>query len=241
MIPAVERTNYTAPKAAIHDQQQLAVRSRSLPADWQHPLRNFPVSAEESVADNPPPAYQPLHANRLLAIRSGDFIHEALKLRTENPELYARAMQNRAFDPHWRQGLQLICRHEDEIRQCLERIHTQLQTALRHPQAEWLFDHKHRESACELSISDYSRGWRKEYILDRTFIDAGERWIIDYKSAEPAPGQALHLFLEEQTALYREQLSNYARIFQQMKPGEIRLALFFTALPELLEIEPAML
>ena len=89
----------------------------------------------------------------------------------------------------------------------------------------------------ELAASEYPLscllpdGRLGEYLIDRTFIADGERWVVDYKSALPDSSQSLEDFLGAEEARYRPQLENYARLFQAVDDRPVRCALYFTALP----------
>ncbi len=68
----------------------------------------------------------------------------------------------------------------------------------------------------------------RHYVIDRTFIDeAGTRWIIDYKTAEPGAGQSLADFMAQQQAQYQDQLYRYGQLISQMEHRPIQLALYF--------------
>ena len=55
----------------------------------------------------------------------------------------------------------------------------------RHASLAWLLDGAHKDSACELALSDYAGGKPREYVIDRTFIDdEGVRWIVSFLSAD---------------------------------------------------------
>ena len=49
-------------------------------------------------------------------------------------------------------------------------------------------------------------------MVDRTFYDeaSGIRWVIDFKTSEPAEGESLSSFEAREHALYGPQLENYA-------------------------------
>lgn len=66
-------------------------------------------------------------------------------------------------------------------------------------------------------------------VVDRTFVDhAGVRWIVDYKSSEPEPGQAAELFMENEARRYRDQLAGYARLYAALDARRpVRAGLYF--------------
>lgn len=176
------------------------------------------------------------HQN-LLEKQIGDIIHRCLYLKvTKGIEVLGTAHKEK-FRTLWCRQLQSYCQDTGALNEALEIIENNLQACARHEQARWLFDPDHKDSACELSLSDYRRDYRKEYIIDRTFIVDGVRWIIDYKSSRQRPGQSLENFIKEQEEKYRPQLRRYAGLFQELENREIKTALFFTALPYWHEIQ----
>ncbi|MEF3194277.1 MAG: hypothetical protein K6346_08705, partial [Halothiobacillaceae bacterium] len=65
-------------------------------------------------------------------------------------------------------------------------------------------------------------------VIDRSFIDQGLRWIIDYKTAEPADGETLPDFLDRLQEHYRPQLEGYAGLLAALDPDHpVRLGLYF--------------
>ena len=71
--------------------------------------------------------------------------------------------------------------------------------------------------------------------LDRTFIEAGERWIVDYKVTD-MEGGARQDFLKAQVEKYRPDLQIYKQVMAAFDPRPIRLALYFPLLRELREV-----
>jgi ATP-dependent exoDNAse (exonuclease V) beta subunit len=73
-------------------------------------------------------------------------------------------------------------------------------------------------------------------LVDRTFIDAGVRWIIDFKTSAHEGGR-LESFHDEQQRRYRDQMERYARILTPLG-NPVRLGLYFPLLDEWREWEP---
>ncbi len=75
-------------------------------------------------------------------------------------------------------------------------------------------------------------------VIDRTFVDEGVRWIIDYKTGtHKGEGKNLEIFLENEVERYRHQLDRYETVLR--KYGEerpIKKALYFPLLKEWREI-----
>lgn len=59
------------------------------------------------------------------------------------------------------------------------------------------------------------------------------RWIIDYKSSRPSPGEPLEQFTAREAAVYVAQLQGYRDSVRALGGQAIRCALFFTALGHL--------
>ena len=110
----------------------------------------------------------------------------------------------------------------------MQRLEKGLSTALDSEFGQWVLNPSHQESACELEIEQLlPNGSLVKFILDRTFVDQGTRWIIDYKSAVPRSDQSVEEFLQQQEEKYRDQLANYRSLFP--KESNIKTLLYFPA------------
>jgi ATP-dependent helicase/nuclease subunit A len=66
--------------------------------------------------------------------------------------------------------------------------------------------------------------------VDRTFVDEhGTRWIIDYKTGVHEGGD-VDEFLDRERERYQVQLERYGELMRAIKPGPIRLGLYFPLL-----------
>jgi ATP-dependent exoDNAse (exonuclease V) beta subunit len=200
-----------------------------LPAAWQAP------ALQRLFADPAPVETQEALHTDLLPRLSGELVHLGLKLLVERGAASLPALEQA---PYWRRTLAPLCADAATLQSALERIRAQLQACLSNPQTAWLFQGDLADDACELALVDYSLGFRRDHVVDRTFIDRdGLRWIIDYKSGSPAAGQNEDAFIAEQSALYQDQLARYARLFHARGAANPRCALLFTALPRLVVLE----
>ncbi|MAT52133.1 MAG: DNA helicase UvrD [Porticoccaceae bacterium] len=134
--------------------------------------------------------------------------------------------QRRAWD------IQLRHLGLDETAAALVVLEQAVSNMLRDDTGRWLLDNRHEESACELALGHGIDAAPELSVIDRTFVDHGVRWIIDYKTAMPHPGQPLGDFLDRETARYREQLDRYSRLFAN-ENREVRTALYFPLVPTL--------
>ena len=92
----------------------------------------------------------------------------------------------------------------------------------------WILS-RHQDDRREYALSTVVQGRVRRYVLDRTFVTGGTRWIIDYKTGTHAGGSPQD-FLDNEQARYRAQLETYARLIRSMDPRPIRLGLYFPML-----------
>ena len=65
--------------------------------------------------------------------------------------------------------------------------------------------------------------------LDRTVIENGVRWIVDYKTGTHEGGD-LEAFLDREQERYREQLEQYAALMRALDGRPVKLGLYFPLL-----------
>lgn len=194
--------------------------------------RDQPSDAEDEPAKD---EHRELAVTNQLQIETGNLVHEALQnsLR-DRTILESPRLEN--LRVYWERHLQQFSFSREEIDSALTKVEKSLLQTLQNEELSWVFDNDQRESAAELAMQSHAKGYVHTHIVDRTFIDKdGERWIIDYKSSEPARQQSLESFLEEQATLYTPQLSRYKELFASEDHQGIRTALLFTSLPLLHE------
>ncbi len=217
------------PVTAQSEYPRLATQPlRRLPANWSRPV---------GASLWPPPLTEveddPLH-EQLLARSVGELVHLGLKQCVERGHAW---LQQDADPPLWRRTLAPLCTDSTTLAAALASVRKQLLACIQSTDLGWLFKGRQHDDACELALVDYGHGYRKDHVIDRTFIDAqGTRWIIDYKSSTLGKDQNLKGFLQEQSARYLPQLQGYAALFRQ-QPQPLKLALLFTMLPALHTLE----
>jgi len=127
----------------------------------------------------------------------------------------------------------------------IERTSAAVENCLASERGRWILAN-HEEAQCEYAITavlentgepdtgeDSARA--KSLVLDRTFIENGTRWIIDYKTSSHAGGD-LQGFLENEAGRYREQLQDYKSAIELAETRPIKTALYFPLLDEFLEV-----
>ncbi len=102
------------------------------------------------------------------------------------------------------------------------------------PTAQWLWA-AHEEAHSEWPlVSVNAQGVLVKNIIDRSFVEDGVRYIIDYKVTQPQEDEALEGFLVRMKRQYLPQLQHYQQLLEragEIKP--IRLALYFPILDRL--------
>ncbi len=100
-----------------------------------------------------------------------------------------------------------------------------LRNTLMDERGRWMLE-AHEDAASELPLSLLEEGRTRSLILDRSFVDDGTRWIIDYKTSRHEGGD-LERFLDEEERRYSPQLERYRQAIQERENRPIRTALYF--------------
>jgi len=95
-------------------------------------------------------------------------------------------------------------------------VQRHLFNTLQAPAGRWLLG-PHPHAASEWALDSHEQGALQAHVIDRSFVEHGQRWIIDYKTSRHA---------EAPSAAQRQQLQRYQALFDDGLP--LRLALFYT-------------
>ena len=110
-----------------------------------------------------------------------------------------------------------------------------IENCLASDQGMWILK-DHEEAQCEYAITAVLEGKRPvSMVLDRTFVENGTRWIIDYKTSSHGGGD-LEGFLENEARRYQDQLLRYREALALTETRPIRTALYFPLLDQLKEV-----
>ena len=115
-----------------------------------------------------------------------------------------------------------------------DKVVASLKAVLQDRSGRWVLD-AHEDAHTEFEVSGVIDNEVCRVKLDRTFIEAGERWIVDYKVTD-MEGGAREDFLKAQVEKYRPDLQIYKQVMAAFDPRPIRLALYFPLLRELREV-----
>ena len=124
---------------------------------------------------------------------------------------------------------------EAEAREGAERAARMLATTLASADGQWVLRPR-ADAGAELALATVGAGGRAlTRVVDRSFIEDGVRWIIDYKTADlGAETDAARLAAHAER--YRAQLEAYAALFAP-ESLPLRLAVFYVAHGKLISLE----
>ncbi len=106
------------------------------------------------------------------------------------------------------------------------RVQRSLLQAITDPRGRWVLG-PHPEAAAEYRLTAIVEGARRPFVMDRVFTDeAGDRWIVDYKTGRHEGAEA-EAFLDRERERYAGQLRLYALA---LGTGP-RLGLYFPLVP----------
>jgi ATP-dependent exoDNAse (exonuclease V) beta subunit len=108
-----------------------------------------------------------------------------------------------------------------------------LKTTLQSDDGRWLLTHREIAGA-EVALTQHNDEVSLTHIIDRTFVEEGVRWIIDYKTTEidsknvPNGGQ-------ETIEGFKQQLERYEALFNATE-NQIKLGIYYTSAGRLVEL-----
>ena len=171
--------------------------------------------------------------NAKLARHTGTLIHRALQNLVGFSFEDIQIWQAKHL-PFWRTWLKQQGWNNEEVNRSIQKILLAIDNTINDDRGKWLLNDSHERSACELVIV-HKQGNKidlklRDNIIDRSFIADGARWIIDYKSSEPAAEQSIGDFLIQEVAAYKSQLVRYKTCFEALGETNIKVALYFPLL-----------
>jgi ATP-dependent exoDNAse (exonuclease V) beta subunit len=234
-----EQMELLAPAAPIGDSEDKKITARlhrRINSEWQLPAfaeQGGYVSHGDDVTGNRALA-SPDSGNRVERY-IGTVIHLGLQWLAESGlDEAARKEVVPQMEPYLRSQLTALGLHTMVVDAALTIVFEALKKTLADERGQWLLDHRHTDSQCEMALS----GQRGDFIVDRTFIDDdGVRWIVDYKSSVTREDQPVEEFLQEQGERYGGQLRSYRELFEMLEDRPIKTALYFPRLALFRKVE----
>ncbi|NOR19800.1 MAG: DNA helicase UvrD, partial [Xanthomonadales bacterium] len=207
---------------------------RRLGADWQLPAP--PASVKQTTA-----GVSETQSNIEFnwagedARLTGNLVHRVLQLIGEQGLENWEAIGGMPGQRAWcRRQLanQGVCKEKAEA--IIEQASEAISLCLASTQGRWLLA-DHQDAHCEYAITAVFDKRPRALVLDRTFVENGTRWIIDYKTSSHGGGD-LEGFLQNEAKRYREQLQRYKSSMAMTENLPIKTALYFPLLDRLYEV-----
>jgi len=226
------------------------------PPDVKLPSRARRTSARRAAAEIDDPELL-FASERRAAILRGNLTHQVLCALTRNgdePAAVSVAERIERELPLWHQeamarglGTELASEVARATAEGVTRVtHSEL--------GQWCVLEPQADSQAELPLTLWENSGPLKLVIDRTFVtstldpqfntktdpDTRTRWIIDYKTAQPADGLAdltAEHWLQAEIERYAPQLDGYARALTAIYPHQrMRKGLYFTAIDEFWEL-----
>ncbi len=238
-IPEVAATFQALPASAPLPSgaaAQLAPRVlHRLAADW-----NLPAPPESLQWDCPP-----LDSSEPQSMHTFDWVGETLRRVGTITHAFLQQISREGLQ-HWTD--EHVDRRARAIRAALisqgvapaerpsavAKVVSALKATLQDGKGRWILD-AHAEARSEFEISGVLEGEVRRLKIDRTFVEGGVRWIVDFKVTDIGGG-AKNEFLQKQVEKYRPDLDRYAQVMQKLDPRPVRAGLYFPLLREFREI-----
>ena len=162
----------------------------------------------------------------------GELVHQTLVTLAERPlPADAHAYCVDQMD-RWREDAR--SRGIDSADHAVELVREHIVRVLADPTGRWILEQR-TDAVSEMPLNGIDEGQLVRCRVDRTFVDEeGVRWVIDYKSG--SPHQSRERLVESQLARYRPQMERYGRLMSALFGEPVRLALYLTAIPELVTL-----
>ncbi|HEX8989357.1 MAG TPA: UvrD-helicase domain-containing protein [Rhodocyclaceae bacterium] len=189
------------------------------------------VAADVSERSGLAAARSPEPASSKLAAAVGTLVHAYLEqIASTGPDAWPvrRVHEAAAAMRVW------LARRGHSAAECAEgteRAQAALLATLASEAGRWVLQPR-AGAAAELALMARGDAGIEMRVVDRCFVDGGERWIVDYKTAA-IDGDDFALGLHAET--YRAQLESYARLFAA-EGLPLRLAVFYASRGRLVEL-----
>lgn len=208
---------------------------RRLAADWRTPQ---PPTAHvrEPAELTETPEYVEFSWAGEDARLAGNLVHRLLQHIAEEGAARWRQEGGMGGREDWcRQQLRRDGVHGSMADRIIDRTTQAVERCLASDRGRWILA-DHTEAACEYPVTAILDGRPSNLVLDRTFVEDGTRWIIDYKTSSHAGGD-LDTFLANEQERYRSQLRRYRKALEMTEDRTVRTALYFPLLDRLVEVD----
>jgi len=145
----------------------------------------------------------------------------------------------RALAPLFEQELAAAGVPANERPRAVNRVIDALTGSLADERGRWILGPRDApaQAASEWKLTGIDGGECINVAIDRSFIDDGVRWVIDYKTGSHEGGSS-DAFMDSEVERYRQQLARYARLLRAFGPEPVRCGLYFPLLGGWREFKP---
>jgi ATP-dependent helicase/nuclease subunit A len=106
------------------------------------------------------------------------------------------------------------------------------------PQAQKILSNDYSFNANEFAVTLNTASGPLHLVMDRVYQDhSNHLWIIDYKTSEPAEGQSLENFYQQESIAYQQKMSLYKMAMERLGYEQVKMALYFPVIGGWREIE----
>jgi ATP-dependent exoDNAse (exonuclease V) beta subunit len=208
----------SAPVIAADSFNHRLIRLRR--AEPPEPLRPRPSGCPAAPAPQPEPTPwegdQPQVGGRLAA-DIGTLVHKYLEIIGRDGLDGWPVDRLRRLKPAMRRWLLKQGHAGEELESASEDVLQHLLTTLQSETGRWILGPR-EAGQCEVPYTTARDGEVQTHVIDRTFVEDGVRWIVDYKTTNPPADDGLR---QE----HEQQLMRYRALF----PGQaVRAVVFFT-------------
>lgn len=197
---------------------------KRLVSDWQHPIF---VPTPDNNTLHKPFLYQ---WKTNVAKATGTVIHRLLYQISQDGLEYWDKLDVDSQDMRFLRLLEQTGVISSKCDEALCKLKRALKNIIQDPRGRWILSQQHHDAQAEFSLTVAQGKNLEQLIPDRTFIDDGVRWIIDYKTTIDLSNNA-EIFLKNEMQRHQKKLERYADAFARMSPlkqnNEIRLGLYF--------------
>lgn len=209
------------PDDSKHPSGPIIPTLKRLPESYQHEFTPFEIESADDLNIPEWPSTQTL--DRAIGI----VVHRYLELFAVKSLEFADAfdLTNAAI---FEQQLTSEGVNQSDMQYGISQIQLALTNTLKHEQGRWVLG-GHEQGACELPVFERKGSRLIKRIIDRTFVENGVRWIVDYKTANLQKGETIESFIARESELYQNQLNNYSRLMRAIDQNQykIKTALYF--------------
>ncbi|CAG4882487.1 ATP-dependent DNA helicase pcrA [Georgfuchsia toluolica] len=186
-------------------------------------VRAEPVEAQDDT----------IEISRSLLADIGTLAHRTLELIAQDGLDQWNVERVKASQPAFRRWLQGRGHAASVLDDAATQVQEAVSNAISSEAGRWILS-KRDEAGNELALTSSQDGRTLSNVIDRTFVENGARWIIDYKTARFEP-DAPESDLKARAEIYRPQLERYATLFAE-EGLSIRLGIFFLSQGRLSEL-----